>query len=159
MISVIQRVEKANVRVKNYIISGIDRGLLVLLGITKEDTQEDAEWLCDKIINFRIFEDVKGKMNLSLKDIRGALMVVSQFTLVGNCLKGKRPSFDNAASGEKARLLYEHFIKKAKISGLEISTGEFGQKMRVQLVNDGPVTFILDSSFKKPQISTDIVTD
>ena len=143
MIAVIQRVKKASVTIDNKLFSHINQGILVLLGIEKKDTEEQAKFLADKIINLRIFEDTEGKMNLSLADIKGEMLVVSQFTLAADCKKGKRPGFDNAAKPELAVPLYEKFIKFIKDQNIPIETGKFGAMMDVSLINDGPVTFIL----------------
>ena len=122
----------------------IGRGILVLLGVEKGDAEARADWLAEKIINLRIFEDEGGKMNLSLRDISGSLLVVSQFTLAGNCDKGRRPSFDSAAAPEEGRRLYEYFVEALKRLNAPVATGIFQADMRVSLVNDGPVTFILE---------------
>ncbi len=123
----------------------IGRGLLVLLGVTKPDTAEDARFLSEKILNLRIFSDEESKMNLSVLDVRGELLVVSQFTLYGDCRKGRRPSFDAAAPAEQARTLYEKFVEAVTVSGLRVATGVFQAHMEVSLINDGPVTLILES--------------
>ncbi|OGI03498.1 MAG: D-tyrosyl-tRNA(Tyr) deacylase [Candidatus Melainabacteria bacterium GWF2_37_15] len=143
MIAVIQRVKQASVTIDNELYSRIDKGILVLLGVEKEDTEEQAKFLADKIVNLRIFEDDAGKMNLSLADVNGEMLVVSQFTLAGDCKKGKRPGFDNAARPELAIPLYEKFIEFVKKQGIPVKTGQFGAMMDVGLINDGPVTFIL----------------
>lgn len=117
---------------------------MILLGIEKNDTETQADWLLEKIIGLRIFNDADGKMNLSVKDITGALLVVSQFTLAGNCSKGKRPSFDTAAPPEEGKRLYDYFVASAKLTALQVETGIFQTDMQVGLVNDGPVTFILE---------------
>jgi D-tyrosyl-tRNA(Tyr) deacylase len=122
----------------------IEKGILVLLGVEKGDTGAKSDWLTEKIVNLRIFSDQDGKMNLSIKDIGGSLLVVSQFTLAGNCAKGKRPSFDTAAPAEEGKRLYEHFITAAGLTGVPVETGIFQADMQVSLVNDGPVTFILE---------------
>ena len=145
MRSVVQRVEKAKVLVGNKLLSEIGKGILVFLGIEQGDLETDADYLSDKIINLRIFEDENGKMNRSLLDIRGEILVVSQFTLLGNCRKGRRPSFENAEKPERACRLYEYFIRKANEKVPFVSQGEFQAMMSVELVNDGPVTVILDS--------------
>ena len=143
MIAVIQRVKKASVTIDNKLFSHINQGILVLLGIEKKDTEEQAKFLADKIINLRIFEDIEGRMNLSLADVNGEILVVSQFTLAADCRKGKRPGFDNAAKPELAIPLYEKFIKFVKDQNIQAETGKFGAMMDVSLVNDGPVTFVL----------------
>lgn len=142
---VVQRVKKAHVIVDNTIISNIGHGLVVLLGVAKGDTTAAADYLVDKIINLRIFEDDKGKMNLSLKDVKGELLVVSQFTLLGDCRKGRRPSFVEAAPPDEAKQLYQYFSGKAATSGVVTKTGEFQADMDVALVNQGPVTLTLES--------------
>ena len=145
MKAVIQRVSRARVDVAGETAGSIGRGVLVLLGVEKGDDERDARWLADKIINLRIFEDGAGKMNLSLKEIGGGLLVVSQFTLAGNCAKGRRPSFDGAAPPAEANRLYEYFVASARGLGVPVATGIFQAMMEVSLVNDGPVTFILQS--------------
>jgi D-tyrosyl-tRNA(Tyr) deacylase len=145
MRAVIQRVKESSVTVKNEIIGKIGRGLLVLLGVANEDKADDAEYLADKIANLRIFEDDKGKMNRSLLETGGEMIVVSQFTLLGDCRKGRRPSFMNAADPEKANELYEHFVKEVRQKGVSVKTGRFRAMMEVSLINDGPVTIILEN--------------
>ncbi len=145
MRAVIQRVKESSVTVKNEIIGKIGRGLLVLLGVANEDKADDAEYLADKITNLRIFEDDKGKMNRSLLETGGEMIVVSQFTLLGDCRKGRRPSFMNAADPEKANKLYEHFVKEVRQKGVSVKTGRFRAMMEVSLINDGPVTIILEN--------------
>lgn len=146
MRAVIQRVSKAKVEVKEELVSEIKQGLMVLVGVTKTDTKEDIEYIASKISNLRIFTDQDGKMNLSLKDIGGEILLISQFTLYGDARKGRRPSFTESASGEFAEELYEDLIEYLKNEGLEVKTGKFGADMQVSLVNDGPVTIQLDSS-------------
>ena len=145
MRAVIQRVKKSSVEVENRIISRIGRGLLVLLGVDQQDLRRDADYLVKKIANLRVFEDDRGKMNLSLLEIGGEMLVVSQFTLLGDCRKGRRPSFAAAAHPAKATELYEYFIDQAKNLEISIKAGRFGAMMDVSLVNDGPVTLILES--------------
>ena len=145
MRAVIQRVSQAEVKVDADIVGKIDEGLLILLGVEKQDSDEDLKYLYDKITNLRIFEDMQGKMNLSVRDVQGQLLVVSQFTLYADCRKGRRPSFENAASPEKARMYYENFIELAKNDGFKTETGQFQAHMTVMLYNDGPVTIMLDS--------------
>ena len=146
MRAVIQRVSEALVKVEGSVLGEIGPGLLALLGIAKPDTAADAEFLAEKILNLRVFPDHAGKMNRSLLDAGGALLVVSQFTLYGDCRKGRRPSFDDAAPSEQARPLYERFIEVARRSGLRVETGVFQAHMDVSLVNDGPVTLLVESS-------------
>lgn len=146
MRAVIQRVSEARVRVEGSVLGEIGTGLLVLLGVAKPDTAAEAEFLAEKILNLRVFPDETGKMNRSLMDTGGALLVVSQFTLYGDCSRGRRPSFDGAAPAEQARPLYEHFLEVARRRGLRVETGVFQAHMDVSLVNDGPVTFIVESA-------------
>jgi D-tyrosyl-tRNA(Tyr) deacylase len=145
MRAVLQRVSHAKVTVNGVISGEIGAGLMVLLGVTAPDTDEDARFLAEKILNLRIFEDEAGKMNRSVRDAQGALLIVSQFTLYGDCRKGRRPSFDAAAPAGQARTLYESFVEMTRASGLRVATGVFQAHMEVELVNDGPVTLILDS--------------
>ncbi|MBA3035310.1 MAG: D-tyrosyl-tRNA(Tyr) deacylase [Desulfobacterium sp.] len=145
MRAVIQRVKESSVEVAGKTISKIGAGILVLLGIAKEDTTHDADFLADKIINLRIFEDENGKMNRSLIDTKGEMLVVSQFTLLGDCRKGRRPSFINAAEPEKANEFYEYFTARVKSNNIKVKTGQFRAMMDVHLVNDGPVTLIVES--------------
>jgi D-tyrosyl-tRNA(Tyr) deacylase len=146
MRAVLQRVSRATVRVEEEVVGEIGAGLLVLLGVGANDTLADADYLAEKIIGLRIFEDADGKMNLPVADVDGAILVVSQFTLYGDARRGKRPSFDAAAPPEKARELYEYFVEKIRAAGLRCETGRFQAAMQVELVNDGPVTILLDSS-------------
>ena len=145
MRAVIQRVSRAQVTVDNEVTGQIERGILVLLGVAEGDTRDDATALVNKITNLRIFPDDEGKMNLSLTEIGGSLLVVSQFTLLGDCRKGRRPSFVAAARPELANQLYEDFVAEARAGGLTVATGRFQTHMDVELVNDGPVTLLLDS--------------
>ena len=145
MKGLIQRVSSANVVVDGTTIGEIDQGILLLLGVEKEDDQTKADKLLDKVINYRIFGDESGKMNLSLKDIKGDLLVVSQFTLVAETAKGKRPGFSKGASPSLGEELYNYFVQTANKTGLKIATGQFGADMKVSLTNDGPVTFWLES--------------
>ncbi len=145
MKAVVQRVSNASVTIDNQSVSQIGNGLLILLGVGHGDSEKDADFLVEKIINLRIFEDDNGKMNISLKDVNGQLLVVSQFTLMGDCKKGRRPSFINAAKPDKANLLYEYFIQKAKASGVDTQSGVFQAMMDVNLTNQGPVTMLLDT--------------
>ncbi len=145
MRAVVQRVKCANVNVNSRQVSKVGKGIVVFVGIDKEDTHKDADYMASKIIGLRIFEDKSGKMNLSLKDINGQALIVSQFTLLGDCRKGKRPSFDSAANAKKANILYEYLIEKCKQNDLVIGKGVFRENMLVELVNDGPVTILIDS--------------
>ena len=146
MKAVIQRVSRAQVRVEGHIVGEITKGLLVLLGVGKGDSNAQADSLLEKVINLRIFEDEGGKMNLSLLDVGGELIVISQFTLYADCRKGRRPSFTDASSPEEAKSLYEYFISEARSRGLIVASGVFQALMEVELVNFGPVTILLDSS-------------
>jgi D-aminoacyl-tRNA deacylase len=145
MRAVVQRVSRAQVTVNGEVSGKIERGLLVLLGVGMDDKEADAEYLAEKIAGLRIFDDAGGKMNLSVTDIHGAVLAVSQFTLYGDARKGKRPSFDAAARPERARELYEYFVSAIRKAGLPCETGRFQEDMQVELVNDGPVTIVLDS--------------
>lgn len=145
MRAVIQRVDRAGVSINNKEISSINEGIVVFLGVEKEDTLDDADYMLDKIINLRIFEDDAGKMNLSLLDIEGEMLVVSQFTLLANCTRGRRPSFVQAEEPVKANDLYEYFVKKATAKVKKTACGKFQEMMKVDLVNNGPVTILLDS--------------
>ena len=145
MRAVVQRVSQASVKVEEQIVGAIERGLLVLLGVGVDDTQADVDYLAEKIVGLRIFEDPAGKMNLSLADVGGAMLVVSQFTLWGDCRKGKRPGFTDAAPPETAVLLYEAFVAAVAKQGIGTATGTFRAHMAVELVNDGPVTLLVDS--------------
>jgi D-aminoacyl-tRNA deacylase len=148
MRAVIQRVDRAGVRVNNKEISSINEGILVLLGVEKEDSQSDSDYILDKTINLRIFEDEQGKMNLSLLDVNGEMMVVSQFTLLGDCIKGRRPSFLRAEEPAIANELYEYFIRQGAARVKKLACGIFQEMMQVELVNNGPVTILLDSKKK-----------
>ncbi len=145
MRAVLQRVTRASVTVEDQIIGQIGRGLVVLLGVEQDDTEADAHQLADKAIQLRIFDDADGKMNLALADVGGAVLVVSQFTLLGDCRKGRRPSFIQAAAPELAERLYETFVAAVGVQGIPVATGKFRAMMQVELVNDGPVTILLDS--------------
>jgi D-tyrosyl-tRNA(Tyr) deacylase len=145
MRAVIQRVSRCRVAVDGIMVGEIGPGLLVLLGVRKNDAEPAADYLVEKIIGLRIFEDAEGKMNLSVQDSGGAVLVVSQFTLYGDVRRGKRPAFDAAARPEEAKRLYEYFVGKVRAAGLRCETGEFQAMMEVELVNSGPVTIILDS--------------
>ncbi|MGI6449757.1 MAG: D-aminoacyl-tRNA deacylase [Desulfitobacteriia bacterium] len=142
---VVQRVSKARVKVADRVSGEIGPGLLALIGVGREDQSQDVDWLAEKIIGLRIFEDEAGKMNLSLQDIKGELLLVSQFTLFGDCRKGKRPSFSDAAPPETAITLFNELINTLRQKGLKVETGEFQAYMEVELVNEGPVTILLDS--------------
>jgi len=149
--AVVQRVKKASVKIQNtsdedYINGEIDKGLLVFLGITHEDNDKDLDYIADKISGLRIFEDEQGKMNLSIDDIKGEILLISQFTLYGDCRKGRRPGFTDAARPEIAIPLYEKMIDTLKLKGIKVEVGIFGADMLVDIQNDGPVTILLDSS-------------
>lgn len=141
---VVQRVSNASVEVNNKIIGKIEKGFLVLLGVGPEDNKNIADFLVEKLCNLRVFEDENEKMNLSIKDIDGELLIISQFTLYADCKKGNRPSFTGAAEPKKANELYEYFIEKCKDKVRKVEHGEFGANMKVKLLNDGPVTIILE---------------
>ena len=141
---VVQRVNNAKVEVNNEIIGKINKGFLVLVGVTHEDTTEIADYLVQKLLNLRIFSDEDDKMNLSIKDINGELLIVSQFTLYANCQRGNGPSFIDAAKPEMAENLYNYFVQKCKNENIKVETGKFGADMQVSLTNDGPVTIILE---------------
>jgi D-aminoacyl-tRNA deacylase len=145
MRAVVQRVSRARVTVNELATGEIGQGLLVLLGVGKDDSEADAIYLAEKIAGLRVFEDCDGKMNRSVMDVGGSVLAVSQFTLYGDVRKGKRPSFDAAAAPDVARRLYELFVEKIRAAGLQCATGRFQEMMRVELVNEGPVTILLDS--------------
>ncbi len=142
----VQRVSSARVVVDGETVGEIGRGLLVLLGVAASDGDDDLRWLVDKVVGLRIFEDAEGKMNLALADVGGALLVVSQFTLLGDCRKGRRPSFIAAAPPEQAERVYEQFVAAARAQDVHVATGRFRTHMHVQLTNDGPVTLVIDSA-------------
>lgn len=144
MKALIQRVKEASVTIEGDLYSKIGRGILIFLGVEKSDEIENADKLAQKVLNLRIFEDENDKMNLSVSDVKGEILVVSQFTLCGDCKKGTRPSFDNAAKPDKAVKLYEDFVNFLKLSGLIVQTGKFRAMMDVSLINDGPVTFMVE---------------
>lgn len=142
---VLQRVKEARVEVDGSVVGAIQTGLVILLGVAAPDRETDADYLVEKIINLRIFPDEAQRMNRSLVEVGGALLVVSQFTLYGDCRKGRRPSFDQAAPPEQARNLYSYFVKSLKMRNIMVHTGVFQAEMQVHLINDGPVTFVVDS--------------
>jgi len=145
MRAVLQRVRRAKVTVGEDVTGEIGVGWLVLLGVAPDDTRKEADWLADKVANLRAFADAAGKMNLSMQDVGGAVLVVSQFTLYGDCRKGRRPSFIGAAPPQLAEPLYEAFVISLKALGVRVATGRFAADMQVELVNDGPVTFVLET--------------
>ena len=145
MRAVIQRVQEARVEVDGEVIGKIGQGFLVLLGVRKDDTEEDVRYLADKVTGLRIFEDEAGKINLSISEVKGEILAVSQFTLYGDCRKGRRPSFDEAAPPDVAERLYELFVEELRKSGIKVETGKFRALMDVHLINSGPVTILLDS--------------
>lgn len=145
MRAVVQRVAKAGVTVNGAVAGEIGMGLCVLLGVGAGDSEHDADWLADKIVNLRIFEDENGKMNRSLQEVGGSALIVSQFTLYGDCRKGRRPSFIDAAPAEEGNRLYEYFVKQVKRHDIETACGVFQAHMKVEILNDGPVTLILDT--------------
>ena len=142
---VVQRVSRASVKVDHEVVGQIEKGLLVLLGVAQDDTEADADYLADKIVNLRVFENADEKMNLAVTNVGGAILAVSQFTLYGDMRRGRRPSFDAAARPEQARRLYEYFVEKIRGAGVRCETGRFQAMMGVELVNDGPVTILIDS--------------
>ena len=146
MRALIQRVARAEVKVDGQSVGSVGKGMLILLGVHKEDRPEQTAWMVQKLLNLRIFADAQDKMNLSLKEIEGEALIVSQFTLYGNCLEGRRPDFFAAAPPEQARAIYEKFVAEMKQALGRIQTGVFGARMEVSLVNDGPVTFVIDSA-------------
>ena len=145
MRAVVQRVDHASVTVDGQVTGACQKGLMVLFGVEAEDTPKDLQYIVDKVVGLRIFEDEAGKMNLSVKDVGGEILAVSQFTLYGDCRKGKRPSFDKAAKPDIANAYYERFVEALRAQGLNVGTGVFGAHMLVDLVNNGPVTILLDS--------------
>jgi D-tyrosyl-tRNA(Tyr) deacylase len=144
MRAVLQRVRRAKVTVGDAVTGEIAAGWLVLLGVAPNDTQKEIDWLADKVANLRAFADAEGKMNLSVQDVGGSVLVVSQFTLYGDCMKGRRPGFTGAAPPAVAEPLYEQFVVALKALGVPVATGRFAAAMQVELVNDGPVTFVID---------------
>ncbi|MCL2792639.1 MAG: D-aminoacyl-tRNA deacylase [Spirochaetaceae bacterium] len=145
MRAVIQRVFNASVKVENKIIGKIEKGIVVFLGVHTDDTEQDCNYIADKILNLRIFNDAEDKMNLSVSDIKGEVLVISQFTLYGDARKGRRPSFNEAAPPEKGNNYYQKVVEIIKKSSLKTETGEFGALMEIEYINDGPVTIIMDS--------------
>jgi D-aminoacyl-tRNA deacylase len=145
MRAIVQRVTSSSVSVDGKIIGEIGLGFNVLIGISKDDTLEDLKYIKDKVINLRVFQDENDKMNLSLLDVKGEILVISQFTLYGDCRKGRRPNFMEAQGGDESLKLYEEFLELLKTSDLKVESGEFGAEMKVQIDNDGPVTILLDS--------------
>ena len=145
MIAVIQRCSRGKVTVSEKVVGEIAHGLVILLGVQKDDIENDADFLVNKISGLRVFSDENDKMNLSIKDVDGSALVISQFTLCGDLKKGRRPSFVNAAPPEDGNRLYEYFMAELNQSGVQVQSGEFGARMNVELVNDGPVTFVLNS--------------
>lgn len=146
MRAVIQRVKEAEVRVDDIVKGKISNGLLVFLGVAEEDTEKDLNYLIDKSVNLRIFEDAQGKMNLSLKDVEGEMLVISQFTIMGDARKGRRPSFTGAGNPKKAELYYNQFINQVESTDIKVESGVFAADMDIELINDGPVTILLDST-------------
>ena len=144
MKAVIQRVRQADVTVDGKVVGAIGQGILILFGVEKGDTETKADWMAEKITTLRIFEDDRGKMNRSVMDICGELLAVSQFTIAGNCSKGRRPSFDTAASPDEGKRMYEYFVEALRRLNIPVATGIFQADMQVSLVNDGPVTFVLE---------------
>jgi D-tyrosyl-tRNA(Tyr) deacylase len=145
MKAVVQRVTRGSVSVGDLTVGTIDRGLVVLLGVAQHDSEKEADFLAEKIVHLRIFEDQDGKMNRSLVDVGGSMLVVSQFTLLGDCRKGRRPSFAQAAPPERAEKLYDHFVHRVAQMGVPTATGQFRRMMQVSLINDGPVTLVLEA--------------
>ena len=142
---VVQRVINSSVEVDNKIVGKSDKGLMLLVGFTEGDSSKEIDWMVDKVINLRIFQDENDKMNLSVKDVNGEILVISQFTLYGDCRKGRRPNFMNALGGNEAEILYNKFVEMLKETGIKIETGVFGAHMDVSIQNDGPVTILLES--------------
>lgn len=142
---IVQRVNEARVEVDNQVTGSIGKGLLVFIGVAKTDTEKEADYLVDKVVGLRIFADEEGKMNRSISDAAGSLLIVSQFTLYGDCRKGRRPSFDLAAPPEQAKALYDYFVAAARRTPVPVETGTFQASMQVHLINDGPVTILMES--------------
>lgn len=151
MIAVVQRVSRGEVKVSGRVNGRIDQGYVILLGVADDDKQRDADWLAEKVIGLRIFEDEHEKMNLSIKDIEGKALVISQFTLLADYKRGRRPGFTRAARPDKAIPLYEHFMDQLWNQGIQVEKGEFGADMQVHIMNEGPVTLVLDSTVKFPR--------
>mgnify|MGYP002639509501 FL=1 len=151
MIAVVQRVSSGEVKISGRSRGKIDKGYVVLLGVAEDDTQQDADWLAEKIVGLRIFEDENEKMNLSIKDVDGKALVISQFTLLADYKRGRRPGFTKAARPEKAIPLYEYFMDQLWHQGIEVEKGEFGAEMQVHIMNEGPVTLVIDSTVKFPR--------
>jgi D-tyrosyl-tRNA(Tyr) deacylase len=151
---VIQRVKESKVVVSGSTVGAIRRGLLVLIGIAREDTREEADYMVDKLLGLRIFPDESGKMNRNIVESEGSLLLVSQFTLYGDCRKGRRPSFDRAAPPSEAQPLYEYFVERARKSAVPVETGIFQASMEVHLINDGPVTLLLDSADRQKKTAS-----
>lgn len=149
MRAIIQRVLSASVETDKKVVGSIKKGYMILLGISKEDGEKELKWICDKIKNIRIFSDIEGKMNLSLNDVQGEILLISQFTLYADCIKGRRPGFTEAAGGEKAEKLYIGASEYLKNEGIKVEMGIFGADMQITLINDGPVTIILDTKDAK----------
>lgn len=150
MIAVLQRASQGRVTVGGRVTGEIQTGLVILLGVAQGDSEADADFLADRVAGFRIFNDTEGKMNQSIRDVNGAALVISQFTLAGDWRKGRRPSFTSAAPPEEGERLYEYFCEQLRGMEVPVQTGEFGAMMNVQLVNDGPVTFVMNSRKKQP---------
>ncbi len=151
MIAVIQRVSEGEVKIQGKSRGKIGVGLVILLGVARDDELQDADWLAEKIVGLRIFEDDQEKMNLSIKDIDGKALVISQFTLLADYRRGRRPGFTKAAKPEKAIPLYEHFMDQLWLNDIQVEKGEFGTNMQVHIMNEGPVTLVLDSTVKFPR--------
>jgi len=151
MIAVVQRVSRGEVKVTGRSRGKIDQGYVILLGVADDDTQQDADWLAEKIVGLRIFEDQDEKMNLSITDVEGKALVISQFTLLADYKRGRRPGFTRAARPDKAIPLYEHFMDQLWHHGIEVEKGEFGADMQVHIMNEGPVTLVMDSTIKFPR--------
>lgn len=146
MRAVVQRVRRSSVSVDDEIIASVEKGIMVLLGVESGDTEKDVDYMVEKIINLRIFEDDDEVMNYSLLDIKGEMLAISQFTLLGDCRKGRRPSYKNAEKPDQANTLYESFVEKSRLKDVRVKTGKFQAEMIVDIVNDGPVTLLIDSN-------------